>query len=179
MAYELRCNPALAVERLFEGEDYQHLVHVLLHQLDALLLPRPQLGADKKDHRDAKPVELRGKPKVDIWEVDEDRDVWLLRADSCLKAAKLAIDAGQVADDLGDAHNRHIFRANDAFEPDVDHARSAHADEPGRLSGGSQLPLELLDEKRAVVLAAGLAGRDKDGGLGHTCAAAVPRWQPS
>src|ERR1035438_7372188 len=46
---KLRLYTLSAVKRLFEGEDHQHLANKALHQLDAMLLPRPQLGADEED----------------------------------------------------------------------------------------------------------------------------------
>jgi hypothetical protein len=77
-----------------------------------------------------------------------------------------------MADDLCDAHDRHIFRADYALEAGIDHARSTHSHESRGLANRAQLPFEFLDEQCTVVLAAGFAGRDEDrGGLGHSCAA--------
>ena len=50
-------------------------------------------------------------------------------ADGVLEAAEFAIDAGQMADHLGDAHDGHVFSADDAFEAGGGHARAAHAEE--------------------------------------------------
>ena len=71
MAHKLRLHAPLPVERLLKGKDHQHPAHIFLHQLDAVLLPRPQLRAHKEDHRHAQPVELLGQLEMDVGEVDE------------------------------------------------------------------------------------------------------------
>src|SRR5580692_7821329 len=70
MADELGVDAALAVERLLEREDDQHAADVLLHQLDAVFLPGPQLRTDEENYRHAEAVELFGEPEVDLGEVD-------------------------------------------------------------------------------------------------------------
>ena len=65
----------VAIERLFEGKDDEHLVDVFLHELDALLFPGPELGAYEEDDGDAEAVELFGELEVDVGEIDEDSDV--------------------------------------------------------------------------------------------------------
>ena len=50
-------------------------------------------------------------------------------ADGALELAEFAVDAGQVADDFSDAHDRHVFRADDALEAGGGHALAAHAEE--------------------------------------------------
>ena len=64
---------------------------------------------------------------MDFGEVDEDGDVGPAGADGSLELAEFAIDAGQVADDFGEAHDGHVFRADDALEAGGGHARTAHA----------------------------------------------------
>ncbi len=76
MPDKFRVDTALAIELLFEGEDDQHLAHVLPHQLDARLPPRPQLRADVINHRDPALVQLARQPKVEVGEVDEHSGVW-------------------------------------------------------------------------------------------------------
>src|ERR1019366_4968970 len=171
MADEFSLNAVLAVEGLFKGEDDQHLVDVFLHQLDALFLPRPELRAYEKDDGNAEPMELLSQPEMDVWEVDENGHAGTPSANGCFEPAKFAIDARQVANDLGDAHDGHVFRAHDALEARLLHARAAHAEEGRGLADGAELLLERLDEKRAVVFATGLACRDKDSGLRHRWAA--------
>ena len=48
VADEFGLDAVFAVERFFEGEDDEHLVDELLHQLDTFSLPCPELGADEK-----------------------------------------------------------------------------------------------------------------------------------
>jgi hypothetical protein len=108
---------------------------VFLHQLDAVLLPGPQLRADEEDDRNAQAVELLGQLEVDVGKVDEHGHVGPAVADGLLELAELAVDARQVADHLGDAHDRHIFRADDALEAGGNHAIAAHAEEAGCLAG--------------------------------------------
>ena len=48
-------------------------------------------------------------------------------ADGALELAELAVDAGQVQDDFGDAHDGHVFSADDAVKAGGGHARAAHA----------------------------------------------------
>ena len=132
--HELSFHTVLAVELLFKGENYKHLVDILLDELDAMLFPCPQLRTDEKNYRDSEMVELLGELEVNVREIDEHSDVGPLRADGGLQAAKFAIDPRQVADDLGDSHDRHIFRADYALEAGIDHARAAHSNEPDGLA---------------------------------------------
>jgi uncharacterized protein YdeI (YjbR/CyaY-like superfamily) len=70
-----------------------------------------------------------------------------------------------VPDDLGDAHVGDVFGADDALEAGGLHLQAAEAEE-GRLRGAGA---ELGDELRAVVVAAGFAGGEKDGRVGFGC----------
>ena len=165
----------VAIERLLEGEDDEHLGDVFLHEFDAVLLPCPELRADEEDDGDAEAVELFGELEVDVREIDEDGEVGPVLADGGFEAAEFAVDAGQVADDFSDAHDGHVFCTDDAVESGLDHARAAHADEGGMAPGEGELAAQLVNEQCAVVLAAGFAGGDEDGGIGHACACPGPR----
>ena len=127
MADKFSVDVALAVEGLFEREDDQHLVDVLLDFFDAAFLPGPELGADEEDDRDAKAVELFGQGEVDVGEVDEDGQVWFALADGGFELAEFGVDAGEMADDFRDAHDGYVFCADDAVKACFDHARTAHA----------------------------------------------------
>ena len=70
MADELGFDTVFAIERLFEGEDYQHLVDVLANELDALFFPGPELGAYEKDDGDAEAVEFFCEAEMDVGKVD-------------------------------------------------------------------------------------------------------------
>jgi hypothetical protein len=67
-----------------------------------------------------------------------------------------------VADDLGDAHVGNVFGANDAVEAGGFHLFAAEAE-----AGESGMAFaEFGDELRAIVVAAGFAGREKDVRIG-------------
>src|SRR5580698_297234 len=162
MADKLGVDAALAVERLLEREDDQHAADVLLHQLDAVFLPGPQLRTDEENYRHAEAVELFGEPEVDLGEVGEDGCVRPTLADGPLELAEFAVDAWQVAHDFGESHDGHVFRADDAFEAGGCHALAAHAVELSVWKPAAKS----RNQQRAVVFAAGFAGRDEQGG-GH------------
>jgi hypothetical protein len=96
-------------------------------------------------------VEFFGQLEVDVGEVDEDGDVWLAGADGLAELVELAVDAGEMADDFGDAHDGHVFRADDAIEAGGDHAIAAHAEEGAVWPVAASL-LQGFNEERAVVL---------------------------
>ncbi len=129
MADELGLDAALAVELLLKREDDQHAADVFAHQPDAVLLPGPELRADEVDDGNAEAVELAGEAEVDFGEVDEHGDGGPARADGALELAELAIDARQMAHDFREAHDGHVFSADDAFDAGSRHARAAHAEQ--------------------------------------------------
>jgi hypothetical protein len=104
------------VEAFFEGKDDHHAGDTLLHPADAAALPGPELRADKVDDRDAEFFQLAGKAEVDVGEVDQDGDVGPPLPDGGHEAAIGSVDAGHVADDLGDAHVGDVFSPHDAIE---------------------------------------------------------------
>ena len=162
MAHKLSLNALLAIERLLEGKDHQHLVDVLPHQFDAVLLPGPQLRADEVDHRNAQPVQLPGQPEVNLGKINEHGHAGPPIANGLLQPRILAPDTRQMANHFGQPHDRHVFRADDALDPGSGHALAAHAEEAGGLAGCGKLLLERVGQHRSVVLAAGLACRDED-----------------
>ena len=141
VADELGLDAVLAVELLFEWEDHEHLVDVFLDELDAVLFPGPELRADEEDDRNAEAMELFGELEVDVGKVDEDGYIGAAVADGALQLTESAIDAGQVANHFGDAHDRHIFSTHDAFETSGGHARGRPCRRSGpcgrRAPGGS------------------------------------------
>jgi len=60
MPDEFSLDAAFAIELLFEGEDDEHAVDVLLHQFDTVFLPGPELRADKEEDGDAEAVQFFG-----------------------------------------------------------------------------------------------------------------------
>ena len=72
--------------------------------------------------------EFAGEAEVDVGEVDQDGDVGAALLDGGDEAAILAVDAGHVPDDLGDAHVGDVFGADDAVEAGVFHLLAAEAE---------------------------------------------------
>jgi len=99
---------------------------------------------------------------MNLGKIDEDGHAGPACADGLLEAAELAVDARQVANDLGEPHDGHLLGADDALEARRGHALAAHAEETCRLGGDGKARFECRDYQRAVVLAAGLACRDED-----------------
>ena len=74
MADEFGIDAALAVKRLLKGKDDEHAADIFADQLDAVLLPGPELRADEVDDGNAETVEFVGEAEVDFREVNEDGD---------------------------------------------------------------------------------------------------------
>jgi hypothetical protein len=129
MADELGIDAAGAVIRLLEGKDDEHAADVFADEADAVLLPGPELRADEVDDGNAEAVEFAGEAEVDLGKIDEDGDGGAAGADGALELAELAVDAGQVEDHFGEAHDGHILSADDAIDAGGGHARTAHAHE--------------------------------------------------
>src|SRR5579872_385584 len=131
VAYEFCAYAAVAIEGLLKGEDNQHAVDVALHELDAVFLPCPELRADEEEHGDSEPMELCGELEVNVGEIDEDGERGSANPHGMLEASKFTVDAGQVTDNLGDAHDSHVLSPNNAIETGLDHPLAAHADKCG------------------------------------------------
>jgi uncharacterized protein YdeI (YjbR/CyaY-like superfamily) len=153
---------AVAVEGFFEGEDDHHAVDALLDPAEAAAFPGPELGADEVDDGDVKGFEFAGEAEVDVREVDEDGRGGASLFDGRYEAAVGAVDAGGVAKYFGDAHVGYVFGADDALLSGGFHLATAEAEE----GGAGVAARELRDDLCAVVIAGGLAGREKDGRVG-------------
>ena len=79
MADEGHLDAVTLIKLFFKGKDHQHSVHITLDLVNAMFLPRPELRADEKDHRNAQAVEFAGEAKVDIGKVDEHGGIRQLR----------------------------------------------------------------------------------------------------
>ena len=75
MADEFGIDAAGAVEGLLEGKDDEHAADEFPDEVDAVLLPGPELRADEVDDGNAEAVEFPGEAEVDVGEVDEDGEV--------------------------------------------------------------------------------------------------------
>ena len=162
MTYELCIDSSDTIELFFEGKDDHHAVDALLHPAQAAAFPCPELRADEVDDGDVEFFQLAGEAEVDVGKVDEDGDVGVEFLDAGDEAAVGAVDSGGMTDHLGDAHVGNVFGADDAVEAGGFHLFAAEAEE-----GGCGLATAKFgDELRAVVVAAGFAGREKDARIG-------------
>ncbi len=112
-------------------------------------------------------MEFFSEAEVNVGKVDKNGDAGPIRLDRSLEFAVFAVDARQVANNLGNAHDGHIFRPNDLVESRIDHTRAAHADKICPVTERSELVAQLLDQHCAVVFAAGFSRGDEDGGVGQ------------
>jgi len=103
-------------------------------------------------------MEMFGETEVDVREVDQDSYVRLVAFDFGYKATVGAVDMGDVAKDLGDAHDSNVFRPDGAELACLFHLRAAEAGEAGLGKGF----LERSDELSAVVISGGFARGEKD-----------------
>ena len=132
---------------MLEGKDDEDAVDALLHPAKAAAFPGPELGTDEPENGDAGAVEVAGKAEIDFGKIDQDGEIRAGGADGVNEAAVAAVDAGDVAKDLGDAHNGDIFGADGLHLVGGAHFGSAEAGEVGLGKGG----LEGADELGAVV----------------------------
>ncbi len=103
-------------------------------------------------------MEVARETEIDVGEVDEDGDIGAGGADGADEAAVACVNAGDMAEDFGDAHDRYIFGADGLELAGCTHFGSAKAGEGGMGERG----LEGADELRAVEVAGGFAGGEED-----------------
>ena len=128
MPDKFRLDSALSVELLLEGEDDQHLAHVLAYQLDTRLPPRPQLWADVINHRDAALVQFAGQPKVEVGEVDQHSRVWSSALGFVDNFVKEPEDSRQVLDHLDQSDHGNLIGVDDEIAARLLHLLAADAE---------------------------------------------------
>ena len=94
-------------------------------------LPGPELGADEPEDGDVEALAVFGEAEVDIGEVDEDGEGGAFLFQGRDEAVVGCEDAGDVAEDLGDAHDGDVFGADDAALACGFHLGAAEAEEGG------------------------------------------------
>jgi hypothetical protein len=107
-------------------------------------------------------MEMSGETEVDVGEVDEDGDVGARAAEGADEAAVARVDVGDVAEDLGDAHDGDVFGADDLLLALGEHGVAAEAGE----GGGGKASAQGGDELGAVGIAGGFAGGEEDARVG-------------
>src|ERR1700733_9554839 len=127
MADEFGVHSAVVVEALLEREDDQHAVHIALDAADTVFLPGPKLGTDEINHRHSLAAQMLRQREIDVGKVDQDGGGGLFFSDRGAEAAVFAIDVREVTQDFGDAHDGHVFRADDGAKAEGFHAFSAEA----------------------------------------------------
>jgi len=120
------------------------------------------LGRDEPDYGDAGLGEVFGEAEVDVGEVDEDGYIGALLLDAGDQFAVAGVDARDVAEDFGDAHDGYVFGADDAGLAGLLHVRAAEAGE----GGGGEALAQGGDEGGAVVVAGGFACGKEDARVG-------------
>lgn len=158
MTYEFCIHTTGSIETLLKREDDHHAVDSLLYPAQAAALPRPELRADKVNDRDTYFFQFASEAEIDVGEVNEDGDVRAALSDGRDQATVRAIDTRSMADDFGDAHVGYILSPDHAVETDSLHLAAA---EPKENCSGVTFA-KLGNELCAVVVAARLAGREKD-----------------
>ena len=84
-------------------------------------------------------MELLRQPEMDLGEVNEHGHIGPALADGPLELSELAVDARQMTHHLSEAHDRHVFRADDALDSGGLHARPAHPEELRSFSFWSEI----------------------------------------
>jgi hypothetical protein len=163
----------------FKGEDGEGLAHIAAHDSRPPLAPCPELRRHVVDHRYTAAVQGAGHAQVKGGRVNDDAYIRLALGDGAAQAAKARVDAGQMAENLGDAHHGDVFGVHQRFTARGTHALAAQAKNfkigPASAQG--------FDELRAVHVAGGFAGGDKDAqgasGSGESDGSSlvISRWQ--
>src|SRR5947209_8528417 len=104
-------------------------------------------------------MKLPSEPEIEIWEVNEDRDVRFSRSRNGHGSEELAIDARDVLHYLADSYCGNLRRIDDSVASCCAHPLAADTEE---LRVVSQKLLQFGDKHRAVLLAGSLASGDED-----------------
>src|SRR5262249_20565366 len=83
------------IELLLEGEDHDHLAHVLLDLSYAAGAPRPDLRADKIENRNSQAMKLPRQAQVEVGKINQDSGVRLATARLFHNPLELAANMGQ------------------------------------------------------------------------------------
>src|SRR6185437_2973418 len=154
VADELGVDAALPVEGFLERKDDEHLGDALPDPAKPAALPGPELRRDEPDDGDARCAKVASEAEVDVREVDKDGDRGETAADGADEAAVAGIDVGDVAEDLGDAHDGDVLGADDLLLMLASHLGTAEAREGSVGEAGS----ECGDEMGTIGVSGGFTG---------------------
>jgi hypothetical protein len=142
-----------------KGKDAQEAGEGSAHHRQAAFAPGPGLGSDEIYHRDTLPVEVAGDTEMEIGGVCEDGQSGFFRTGGGEQFAVLAVDAGDMSDDLEDADDGEGGGVNDGTDAGGAEAGAGATEELGIGEGAA----EFLDYEGSVEVAGGFAGGDQEG----------------
>ena len=161
MTHEGDGDSRLAVERLLEGEDHDHVRDALADRLHPPAAPGPDLRGDVVDDGDAAPLQLAREPEVEVGVVHEDRGGGRVAVHLREHRAEHPSQAPQVTEHLEQAHHRQVADVGEeaaALGPEPVAAEAEH------LEGAEPGP-QVTDEIPRVEVPRGLtAGHEQPGG---------------
>jgi hypothetical protein len=99
---------------------------------------------------------------VDVGKVDKDGDIGAALDYGPLELTELAVNARQVKNNFGDAHDGHVFGTNDEVDAGGCHVRATHAKEIRLLPASEETAAKFGSQQRAIVFTAGLTGGDEN-----------------
>ena len=164
MPHKLRLHPSRPIKRLLKRKDHHHPVHPLLHPPQPPPLPRPELRTHKINHRHAELLQLPRQPKIHIRKINQHRHIRPLRLDRRHQPA----DTRHRYDGICRITSvipmmRHILGPHHPLQSRPQPSRCPPSPKncaPGRRA------TQLGDQLRPIVVAARLAGREKDARIG-------------
>ena len=157
MAHERDRDSRLAVERLLEGEDHDHLRDALPDRPHPAAAPRPDLRRDVVDDRDAAPLQLARESEVEVRVVHEHGDGRPVAVHLLEDGAEHRAQVAQVAEHLEKPHHGQVADVGEeaaALGPEPVAAEAEHLE-------GAHLIAQVTDEVAGVQVARGLAAGDE------------------
>src|SRR5205814_2411094 len=142
--YVAHWNARLAIDRLLEGEEDQHVVDRARDAVDALRTPRPERGPHVMHGADPRGLEALLEAQVEVGRVDPDEKIGTILDELRAELSPDAEDFRQVLERLDVAAHGELFhgeeracalgdhpRPRDAVELDVGHSSAHRADQRG------------------------------------------------
>ncbi len=143
MAHVVGSNPFLAIERLLERKNHQHLVDELADLSNATAPPGPHLGADVVENGDSPLLQTLREPQVKSREVDEDRGVRFALLRFVGEALHRSPERRDLPDHFQEADHGDFLELDDEVGAIRFRARAAEAERLDRGNARSKLAQEL------------------------------------